>query len=160
LIINERNIDELNAMDRQCPWLPFILVGVKWQQASEEDGGKGPRSEVRGRRSGQKKRKAGKRKTKVTDRPKYEAKTREETKGHNVNKIWARGQGILRRLDCPKERTGEFCSRESRIAGKSIAFHLAAPGDGYTSDLRPPGLRRSCPGGGRFELPAGSRRRL
>ena len=54
LIINERNFDKINAMDRQCPWLPFMLVGVKWQQASEEDGGKGPRSGVRGRRSGRK----------------------------------------------------------------------------------------------------------
>ena len=40
LIINERNFEKLNAMDRQCPGLPFILAGVKWQQASEEGGGK------------------------------------------------------------------------------------------------------------------------
>jgi hypothetical protein len=38
LIINERNFDKINAMDRQCPWLPFILAGVKWKQISKAGG--------------------------------------------------------------------------------------------------------------------------
>jgi len=29
LIINERNFHKLNAMDRQCPWFPFMMAGVK-----------------------------------------------------------------------------------------------------------------------------------
>ena len=29
LIINGRYFEELKAMDRQCPWLLFIMVGVK-----------------------------------------------------------------------------------------------------------------------------------
>ena len=48
LIINERNFDKINAMDRQCPWLPFILAGVKWKQISKAGG---IRPEVGGRRS-------------------------------------------------------------------------------------------------------------
>ena len=74
-------------MDRQCPWLPFILVDVKWQQASVEGGGRaekrqgsgaggmrGPQSaESRGRTSGASR----------------DANSEQKTKGNNMNRIRA-----------------------------------------------------------------------
>ena len=87
-------------MDRQCPWLPFIMMGVKWRQAS---GGRSRRSraEVRGRRSD------GREDERSS--PRWQAKngnretggrrpgtgqivisTRKNTIGHNMNKNRAR----------------------------------------------------------------------
>ena len=40
LIINGRYFEELKAMDRQCPWLLFIMVGVKVRTESGAVGGR------------------------------------------------------------------------------------------------------------------------
>ena len=170
LIINEIKFEKLNAMDRQCPGPPFILAGVKWQQASEEGGGGlRHRSEV-GRAPQRKCAKdlvpGGTRRPLPTGswgrRPRISHNTNpnEKTRKNTTWKKSASQPGHFRAEGCPKERTGEFCSRDSRTAGKFLCFPPCCARERAHSGPPTVWSSESVPGYNRFDLPAGSRSRL